>query len=286
MVLIGVCLIGASVPAQTENKKNCLWEAKTENGTIYFLGSIHVLKKEHYPLSEAFEKAYQKSDVVYFETSIDSLEMPSVAQQIMGKALYSGQGTIKDDLTPETAALFDSVLQAAQLPVQQFSKFKPWFAATVLPIMKMQSVGATPSYGVDKYFFKKARTDEKEVGAFELVAEQIGMLAGLSSTSQDIMLQQMLRSLDEVESMFAKITDAWVKGDEAELVEVLKKDMQEVPDLYATLLVERNKNWCKEIKKLALKKQNTLVIVGAAHLVGKDSVIEMLRKDGFKIKQL
>ena len=52
------------------------------------------------------------------------------------------------------------------------------------------------------------------------------------------------------------------------------------------LLVKRNRNWVAPIRDLTRRPGNYLVIVGAMHLVGDDSVLAMLDNAGIKSRQL
>ena len=51
------------------------------------------------------------------------------------------------------------------------------------------------------------------------------------------------------------------------------------------MLVERNQKWVKHIEDLSGQDGNSLVVVGAAHLVGDDSILELLKNKGFEVEQ-
>ena len=55
------------------------------------------------------------------------------------------------------------------------------------------------------------------------------------------------------------------------------------PSVYDALLVDRNSNWTDKISELMEGKGQALIVVGAAHLIGKDSVPSMLKKKGFAV---
>ena len=50
-------------------------------------------------------------------------------------------------------------------------------------------------------------------------------------------------------------------------------------------VVYGNRNWLPKIEEFLRGDKNTIVIVGAGHLVGKDGVVELLRKKGLKVTQ-
>jgi uncharacterized protein len=51
------------------------------------------------------------------------------------------------------------------------------------------------------------------------------------------------------------------------------------------IIDDRNRRWLPQIEKLLAQGDNALVVVGAAHLVGKDGVIELLRDRGYTVEQ-
>ena len=57
------------------------------------------------------------------------------------------------------------------------------------------------------------------------------------------------------------------------------------PEIRERLLVERNRNWIPHIEKCLKSDEKCFVVVGAAHLVGPDSVVDLLQKAGYKVEQ-
>ena len=64
------------------------------------------------------------------------------------------------------------------------------------------------------------------------------------------------------------------------LARTLVHDFDKFPELYRSLIVDRNRKWADEIGALLDDDANYLIVVGALHLVGQDSVIELLRAHG------
>lgn len=62
-----------------------------------------------------------------------------------------------------------------------------------------------------------------------------------------------------------------------------KKDY---PNLYATLIAERNREWLPIIERYLQTPQNELILVGVGHLVGTDGIIDHLRRSGYRINKL
>jgi uncharacterized protein YbaP (TraB family) len=50
-------------------------------------------------------------------------------------------------------------------------------------------------------------------------------------------------------------------------------------------LGRRNIDWVNKIEEMMSEDKNILVIVGAGHLVGPDSVVALLKEKGYRVKQ-
>ncbi|MFT7259602.1 MAG: hypothetical protein ACI9MS_001464, partial [Glaciecola sp.] len=52
------------------------------------------------------------------------------------------------------------------------------------------------------------------------------------------------------------------------------------------LIIQRNNNWMPKIMAMLKDKPTELVLVGAAHLAGKDSLFAKLEAKGYKIEKV
>jgi uncharacterized protein YbaP (TraB family) len=77
-----------------------------------------------------------------------------------------------------------------------------------------------------------------------------------------------------------RLIDAWSRGDVEGSERLMAEGFEQYPDLYQPLVVARNRNWTGQIAELLDDEQDYLVVVGALHLAGADSVIEMLKAQG------
>lgn len=101
--------------------------------------------------------------------------------------------------------------------------------------------------------------------------------------------EQITETIDELRQIKTKgpeILNAWKNGDEAKIEALNLKELKNYPKLYRALIVDRNKKWISDIEGYLNSSVNTMVIVGVAHLVGDDSVVDLLRKRGYKVVKL
>jgi hypothetical protein len=56
--------------------------------------------------------------------------------------------------------------------------------------------------------------------------------------------------------------------------------------MYQRLLVDRNRNWLPTLEALFSRRGRAFIVVGAAHLVGPDGLLQMLKAKGYAVEQL
>jgi uncharacterized protein YbaP (TraB family) len=167
-----------------------------------------------------------------------------------------------------------------------FEQLKPWFCALTLATMELQRLGFDPSRGIDMQFFNKSRADGKEMIFLEDFEYQLNLFAKMDKNAQEAFLQQTIKDLGVVEATASDMVTAWETGDAEKLHSILKKGFEGFPDMYDLFILERNKQWAAQIEALANQDDNVLVVVGAGHLVGSESLLDLLRSRGYQPEQL
>ena len=274
-------LLALSIQAES-----CLWKATSTNGTVYLQGSIHLLTAADYPLDPAIEAAYAKSDTLIFETDMKAMLAPETQQLIMEKAILPGQRTLEGELDPDVYAQLSKKLTEAGLPAAAVQKFKPWYATMTLVVLRMQAMGFDPNLGLDQYFHRKGMADQKMEVGLESIEFQINLFDALSEGNQNGYTKHALMELEQMETMLNDMMAAWKKGDLAPLDEMTRASFEEYPGMYEKFVTDRNKTWAEELTTLATRDQTCMVVVGVAHLAGKEGLIELLRQKGYTIEQL
>ena len=276
-------------PAHTQEsaqKKAFLWSVKNDTATIYLLGSVHVLKSDSYPLDKNIEAAYRDCKKVVFETDIGGMNAPAVQEQMMALALYPEGQTLKQSISPETYSMLEKKATVVGLPMAQLNHLRPWMCALTLVLLELQKMGFDPNYGIDKYFFDKARQDKKETVFLESIEYQLNLFANMDAGEEESFLQQTLKDLEVVKTMFADIVSAWETGDAAQLESILSLSFKDYPEIYDRFLAQRNKAWVSTIERLIGQGGNAFVVVGAGHLVGPDNLLQLLKAKGYTVEQI
>ena len=283
VTLLALLAIPAICGAQ---EKSLLWKVRSGPNTVTILGSIHFLKKENYPLKKNIEDALDSAKKLVLEIDLQATDSQKTQQVIMEKAVNRDGSTLQENVSPENYALAEEKARDLGIDVRSLSPFKPWFVALTLSSLKLQKLGLDPNYGVDRYLAERAKKSGKPIAGLETFEFQIGLFDQLPAKEQELMLRQTLQEMDLLEKGAERIVQAWMKGDSASLEELLLAAMREYPDLYQKLIVDRNRRWLPQIERMIKQGENPLIAVGAAHLIGKDGIIELLKQRGYTVEQL
>jgi uncharacterized protein len=278
------CLQAKTIAVQ-QASKSCLWTVVTPANKISLLGSLHLMKPDDYPLSASMNKAYTESQMLVFETDLQAVQQPATLMKVQELGLYPEGENLLQNLDAQTKILLEKKMADLGLPVEIYVRFKPWLVAQELAGHELMKLGFNPIYGVDYYFFNRAKADGKQIGFLEPPEFQINLLGNMDEQVQNDLLIQTLNELEILSELAGDLVKYWKQGDSNRLNDLLSKSFKGYPDLHDRLMIQRNKNWVKEIEGAMRKKKNTLFVVGAGHLVGPKSVVDLLEKKGYRVKQ-
>ena len=270
-------------------EKSFLWEIEGARGKNYILGSIHLLKKEMYPLNTAIEQAFEASDVLVLELDLSGDKMTEMSLQLMGKGVYSGKETLRDHLSEDAYERVKAILKERYgTSIDFYKKFKPWFLALTIESIELLKMGYNPEYGVDIYFLRKAE-GLKKIKGLETVASQLALFEGMSNEEGENFLLYTLEEIDREKKYLNDIVRHWSRGEAAPIERILEEIFESQPELTSInrkLLDDRNRDMVARIEDLAETGRVHFIVVGAAHLVGEAGILEMLRRRGYRLRQL
>jgi len=266
--------------------KSCLFKVTSSKSTVYLLGSVHVMQESAYPLSGAIEGALQKSSDVIFEVHLGEMDSPKAQEVIMQKSFFTDGNTLRKVLKPATYRKLEEAMQPLGLNAAQLDQLKPWSVAMALVMFKMNQLGYSPEAGVDRYIYGKAVAASKKVSGLETIEWQLGLLDGLDMAQQDMLVSQTLDDFTDMVKTVEEMMTAWKNGDVNKIEQMIAGSFQAYPDLYDTLFSQRNKRWLSKVEDLLAQRKTSFVVVGVGHLVGRDSLVDLLRRKGYTVEQL
>lgn len=266
--------------------KSSVWKVTSNDKSIYIGGTSHLLRQKDYPLPVEYEWAFKQADWVVFETDIGELSGPDTQERILSQAMYKGDKTIKDDLSPVVYDSLVAVCDRLNFPLSSCIKLKPFMLMISLMTQELQN-NEVMEIGVDQYFYNRAVADSLEVGWLETIDEQLNAISFAGNEDEDTFVKYSLIDMNRTSTMFEDMVKAWRSGNENNLDELFVGPIkQEMPSLYEELFVNRNNSWIPQIEQFFKSDKTVFVLVGVGHLVGEDSVLFQLQKKGYKIEKL
>jgi len=284
-LLCGLVFAFVALGAAAQADQPALWKLSGPKGQIHFFGSFHLLPPNVEWRTPALARALEQSAAIVFELDVEGATSAKAMEPMMAKfgLLPPGQ-TLRAQLKDKDYAEFEKLAGELGLPPAGLAPMRPWLAALVMGVQFVVKQGYDPARGVEQQVAVWAKQNGKALGSLESVESQLRIFADLSREQEVALLQVTVRQLRELPGVLDQILAAYRKGDQAALERVLHAGMDELPALRQRIFGDRHRAWLPQIEKMLAEGGNRVVIVGAAHLVGPDSVIALLRAKGYKVE--
>ena len=288
LCLLGLLLLWQSCAAtgQLGESRATLWKVQGDHNSVYLLGSIHVLSKQAYPLKAVLERAFDDANQVAFEIDLTRFTRKSFKEEFSRTAYYPPGQSLSKKLTPRTIELLNRILPLYGWSLQKVEHVKPWFLAEALSSRTLEMAGFSDQFGIDLYFYRKAKAAGKPVLGLETLRDQAEIFDRFNDEQNEQYLLSTLSGLPAYAEMIRQLVSAWRNGDVESLDRLLNQDKRADPATHDVLFSRRNSKWLPEIERFAHGDANYLIIVGAGHLVGEDGVVAQLRRAGYSVQQL
>ncbi len=266
--------------------KSFLWKVEGGKKTSWLLGSVHVMKKSVYPLPSAMVEAFDSSDILAVEADISPEKAAGMAKLMFSKCMYTDGTTLKDVLDDETEALLEKRLKTLNMSIAMFPNYKPWFVAMSILQMELAKNGFNPALGIDRFFIDRAK-GKKEILELEGVEYQLNLFDSFDRDKQSAFLKYSLMDESSTAEGIEKLVTMWKTGDVDGMNQFLNETRDRhsgLEEIYSKLIEERNLEMAVKLDKILKKEvKSYFVVVGAAHMIGKQGVVELLRKRGYKV---
>jgi uncharacterized protein YbaP (TraB family) len=267
-------------------ERHVLWTIDGERNTVYLLGSLHVLRARDGPLPAVADAAYADAERVVMEIDMDdALADPVSLAGAMQRWALLPDGTSLRGVLGEDYARVAERTRAAGLDLTLLDRFAPWFVAVTLLQIELANRGFTPELGVEQTLTRRAVADGKPITGLETPDEQFGAIGGLPLPQQKRMLLMTLEETAQLDTEIDALLAAWRSGDVEALGKALSAEYDDFPELYGPLTENRNRAWVPQLVAMLDDDDDYLVVVGALHLVGRNSVIDLLEQSGYDVEQ-
>lgn len=273
--------------------KGLLWKVTNDNNTLYLLGSIHVGIPEMYPFHQDVKEAFEQSDSLWVEVNLLSSDQESI-NYFASKQVYTDGTSLQDHVSKETYEKLGKVAAKLNLPTNAFDALQPWAISTNLSVFSLlnspEEITQASTLGVDTYLTASALLSGKPIHELEGIKFQADLLGNVPADQQEKELNEVLDSMldpsfDEL-NMPEQFKQAQVQWADGNLDEFSKSFLISDSTEGSRILGDRDKNMANKLAEL-LEAEGTsthFVVIGAAHFVTKDMVIDQLKQKGYTVE--
>ena len=274
-----------------------VWRVRGPRNTLYLAGTSHLVTRDQIPFPSPFYAAYHDSQELFLEIDGDPSRVGGLGMIFkMLKWIRSHRSafvcpkgrTVADYLSPGTVQRLKA-FYGKDYP--QRETMTPLFLAFVGGLEGIAKQVTTEG-GVEDVFAALARRDRKPIRELDDSSVNEVAFRVLDEMLLDLRREISTRGADAVveenvlgEKKLIKET-MWRDGDLIAIEREIEETKREVPALYEKLGPERNRKWLPKLKAALRKDKNVLVLTGAAHLGGKDGLLQLLQDAGFTVEQM
>ncbi|WP_287032600.1 TraB/GumN family protein [Methylophilus sp.] len=259
-------------------EKGLFWQLESPSGQVsYLFGTMHTDDNRVTNFPPSVIQALKNVDTFMLE----------VADAPPASLLQLPQGNLKQYLSETELEQVARLADMHVMPMEMVLRMKPWLLAVLFDLPKPQ----TP-FAQDLLLKAKAEELDKRVLGLESPQEHFGVMDNLTTEEQLQMLRAVLkRSQKQKENDFERLMKAYLAGDSEQVANMDDAITQGVlpaalwQRMRVKLLDERNVLMAERSLEQA-KQGRIFIAVGAAHLAGKDGLIQAFRQAGFRLTPL
>lgn len=258
-----------------------IWKLSDEDTTVYLLGTFHLLPEGTEWRTDTINTALAASDEIYFEIEDDLRDPSAIMPLIQSMAIDPSQPSLAERIGEENAAKVVELLDGSGIPAQALNVMENWFIGLTLSSVMATKFGYSPEAGVEIMLREDVDARDLPVKGLETAQEQLGHLDGMSEEAQRTFLIESLQDVEEMRTLLDGMRDSWVRGDTDGIAATFNEGAPIGSEVRQALLTNRNADWTGDIVERMGQPGTVFVAVGAGHLVGDDSVINMLAEKGY-----
>lgn len=265
-----------------------LWEVRGSEASIHLFGSVHLCRADCFPLPAPAIAAFERAHFLAVE--LDP-EKPEVQEALLRGSMYGDGDSLERHASGDLVRALREATAGLGVPPDALLRMKPWMAGTTLTVLGALRAGYKADEGIDLWFLKRARDQGKAVVELETVEQQLASLDALPSADQERILVQAVALVRDggLGGYLDGLLAAWRSGDSEAVYRLSQAGIEDgaaAQRMLEAMLVERNRGMTQRIVRLMATRRPGFVVVGALHLAGAHSIVEMLRGRGYEVRQV
>ena len=264
-----------------------MWTVEANGTTVYFMGSLHLLPSDLDWKDDRYHRALDEADVVVLEIDLKEAVLGALGGGIEALDRPTPLAErLPNTLTPQTYDRLRAATGAVGINPAVLDQLDAHTGVELLTMTIMVNDGFSRFWGVDYAVAADAAARDKPVIGLETLDDQLRALDSYTSVEPNRYVNDSLDALEANPEMFNQMLAGWASGELTGTMETFIADMENYPEIYDALIVNRNRHWVETIDGwLQAGGRTFFVVAGAGHFVGPDSVNAMLDAKGYTVER-
>ncbi|MFW2830878.1 TraB/GumN family protein [Sphingomonas sp. ID0503] len=287
-LILPLVLLASACSAEVPVRKGegpVLWKLSDADTTIYLFGTIHALPKGLKWRTATIDQAVAASQELWLETTLDKVGTETL-QAMLDMGTDEAVPSITLRVAPAKREALEAMIKRSGYPRPLFDQLETWAAGFVLTAVSMRDLGLDGLSGVEEQLSVDFTKAGKPIGGLETSKQQLGYFDDLPEDDQRRFLDDTLEDPKKSKVEFDAMLSAWAQGDEQAIINTFDDEMRKTKRLRQVLLVDRNRRWAGWVRERMKRPGTVMVAVGAGHLSGAGSVVDLLQSVGEKVERV
>lgn len=261
-----------------------LWRIADADSEIWLFGTVHILPPDLDWRGPRLEAAFAAADELVTETDTSDAAAAELAALAQRHGTLPPGEWLSAKLEPADRARLARVARDLGLDLDVLERMRPWLAGLQLSYAYAASQGHSAAAGVETLLVAEARASGKQLSFLETAEQQVRVLSDLPERDAVRFLSLTLGQIEAGGATLSALDRAWARGDVDTLERLLAAEWRIAgPAIHEAVILERNRAWADAIEARLDGSGRIFIAVGAAHLVGEDSVVDLLRERGIEV---
>ncbi|MBL7704183.1 MAG: TraB/GumN family protein [Taibaiella sp.] len=246
----------------------------------YVFGTIHLICQDDFFWTPVMDATFKSVEKICMEMDMDDPQL----QMTLAMGMIDKEGKkLSSYFTPEDYEKLTAYAseRLKEVPLSVLDMMKPAAVWTTM-IMLQYNCATVKSYEVE--LVAKANEEKKEILGLETANEQLDFILGMPDAEVVEAINDMVQGKGkaELDAQFADMINAYKKQELNQLYALSDRETAMKMDK-VKFLDNRNENWIPKMKEM-MAQHSTFFAVGAAHLPGKNGVLQLLKAAGYTVE--
>lgn len=245
----------------------------------YILGTMHTADVAIADSIAGFAEVFAGAAVFYGELDASDIK---VSADILAEAAAPRDSTLSRLLTPAQHDSLTCYIRSLGLEAEgvtaAFERFKPTMLDLYLTTTRNRENGESGL--MDIVLQRRAVAQGIRVCALETARQQMHIIMSMPVGEQLEALMEVVRNSDKAEEERVALVAAYRRHDLAAIERLIQNSIS--GEYAERIMYSRNRAWA-DILTPVMRRQSVFVAVGAAHLIGEQGLIALLRRSGFRV---